>query len=43
MKVAGRLDGFLLIKSVVEVIQLIWERGVIICRCLFLFILGDVM
>ena len=43
VRMAGRHGGVHFIKSAVEVIQLIWERGVIICRCLFLFILGDVM
>ena len=27
----------------IEVIQLIWEGGVIVCRCRFLFILGTLL
>ena len=40
---AWSFGGVLPVESAVEVIQLIWEGGVIVCRCWFLFILGDLL
>ena len=31
------------VKPAVEVIQLIWEYGVIVCRYRFVFVLGDLL
>ena len=40
---ARSFGGVLHVVSAVEVVQLIWEGGVIVCRCWFLFILSDLL
>ena len=40
---ASSFGGVLLVESAVELILLIWEGGVIVCRCRFLFIPGDLL